>query len=96
MLPTLDVERDKMVYIPYNSDKGDCPYCKDGVLRREPAVERTFHVQEGYQCDTCSRFFIEGINFHFPNRHYTSYYDRRSTSCRYFVEVKGSIGEAVY
>ena len=49
----------ELVYIPYGSDKGDCPYCLKGVLRRDENIERKLEVKEGYLCTTCWSSFTE-------------------------------------
>jgi len=56
---------EELLYIPYGADKGDCPYCYHGVLRREEEVEQKYKVKEGYICPTCGAMFTElfGRNF---------------------------------
>lgn len=56
------------IYVPFGSDKGDCLFCKTGVLVRDEDVQKFYKVDEGYKCDTCGKSFIEGINliFKFP------------------------------
>ncbi len=49
----------ELLYIPYGADKGDCPYCFYGVLRREEEVEIKYKVKEGYMCPTCGAQFTE-------------------------------------
>jgi len=56
-------EVENRVFIPFNSNKGDCPYCSSGVLFRNSISERKLAVPEAYTCDICGRDFIEGINF---------------------------------
>ena len=51
------------IFIPFNSEKGDCPHCGSGVLFRNSNSERKLSVPEAYTCDMCGRDFIEGINF---------------------------------
>ena len=52
-------EKRELVFIPFGADKGDCPFCYPGVLRREGAVENRFNVKEGYVCDHCGTMFVE-------------------------------------
>jgi len=61
MSSVLNLDRKYLIYIPHGADKGDCPFCQEGVLGRESQVERTFRVAEGYRCDLCGRAFIETI-----------------------------------
>lgn len=49
----------ELVYIPYGAEKGDCPHCYCGVLRREVEVENKYKVKEGYICYKCGAMFIE-------------------------------------
>lgn len=95
MLPTLEVERRDMVFIPIGADKGDCPRCIEGVLRREHEVEKQHKVREGYQCDTCGRHFIEGFSLRFDGRRF-SYNNRPSIPGRYFVEADVTGLDPVY
>lgn len=48
-----------LVYVPYGADKGDCPHCFYGVLRRESDVEKEYKVNEGYLCPRCGAVFLE-------------------------------------
>lgn len=50
---------EELLYIPYGADKGDCPYCFYGVLRREEEVENKYNVREGYICPNCGAMFTE-------------------------------------
>jgi len=52
-------EEKELVYIPYGAEKGDCPYCFTGVLRREEDVQEQFHSKEGYICAKCGAVFLE-------------------------------------
>jgi len=52
-------ERQELVYIPYGAEKGDCPFCYKGVLRRDGNVQRTFNCKEGYICAECGTVFLE-------------------------------------
>lgn len=56
---------EELLYIPYGAEKGDCPYCSRGVLRREEEVESKYKVNEGYICPDCGAVFTElfGRNF---------------------------------
>jgi len=49
----------ELVYIPYGAEKGDCPYCHTGVLRREEVVQSAFKRKEGYICAKCGTVFLE-------------------------------------
>jgi hypothetical protein len=51
--------KDNLVYIPYGAEKGDCPYCFTGVLRREEEVQNKFSCKEGYICAQCGVVFLE-------------------------------------
>jgi len=55
------LSKEHSVYIPHSADKGDCLYCKDGVLERDSRVEEEFCVKEGYSCDTCGCKYIESV-----------------------------------
>ena len=72
---------DKKVYIPAGSDKGDCPHCLDGVLFRDYDIEKNFRTGEVYQCDICSRYYIEGININEWRANY------KKSLRRYFIEA---------
>lgn len=48
-----------LVYIPFGADKGDCPYCYYGVLRRDEGIETKYSVREGYICPRCGVIFTE-------------------------------------
>jgi hypothetical protein len=48
-----------LVYIPVGAEKGDCPHCYVGVLRREEEVQDVFHCREGYICANCGAIFLE-------------------------------------
>ncbi len=49
----------ELVYVPFGAEKGDCPFCFHGVLRREKNVEIRFNVREGYICGMCGALYIE-------------------------------------
>jgi len=49
----------ELVYIPMGAEKGDCPYCFSGVLRRENEVQEAFKCKEGYICAQCGTVFLE-------------------------------------
>lgn len=49
----------ELVYIPMGAEKGDCPYCYTGVLRREGDVQEVFQCKEGYICAECGTVFLE-------------------------------------
>lgn len=49
----------EMVYIPFGADKGDCPYCINGVLQRDDNVEKNYDSKEGYVCPICVTPFLE-------------------------------------
>jgi len=51
--------KENLVYVPMGADKGDCPHCNGGVLRRENTVQESFSVREGYICARCGTVFIE-------------------------------------
>lgn len=50
-----------LVYIPFGAEKGDCPHCHYGVLRREGFVEDKYNVKEGYICVNCGAMFVEAV-----------------------------------
>lgn len=54
-----DYNHEDLVYVPYGADKGDCPHCFYGVLRRDAEVEKRYNVNEGYLCIKCGALFIE-------------------------------------
>ena len=54
-----DYDPEKLIYIPYGAEKGDCPYCYYGVLRRDPDVERIYKIKEGYICAKCGTVYEE-------------------------------------
>lgn len=57
------IPRKECVFIPIGSDRGDCPYCSDGVLVRDYEEEGRDRLRkERYRCDICGRVFIEGMN----------------------------------
>jgi hypothetical protein len=60
-----EYDRRMLVYIPTRAEKGDCPYCYTGVLRRDDDVQRVFNCKEGYICAECGTVFLE-----FGNRYY--------------------------
>ncbi len=60
-----DCNYEELLYIPYGADKGDCPYCFYGVLRREEEVEEKYKVNEGYICPTCGAMFTETFKRYF-------------------------------
>lgn len=66
-MPTLRIP-DECVYVPLGADKGDCPFCQEGVLGRNLEMQKLYKVDEAYQCDICGRIYIEGIRlmFRFP------------------------------
>ena len=72
----------KKVYIPVGSEKGDCPYCLEGVLFRDYESEEDLGLCEVYQCDICNRRYIEGINLHDWKE-----YHKKLSSRRYFIEA---------
>jgi hypothetical protein len=45
----------EMVFIPILAEKGDCPFCRNGVLCKDYSNEK----EEEYYCDVCDRVFIE-------------------------------------
>ena len=49
----------ELVYIPTGAEKGDCPYCYHGVLRRDPTVEQIYDTKEGYICANCGIVYDE-------------------------------------
>ena len=51
--------RNELVYIPMGAEKGDCPYCYVGVLRREDDVQQAYNCKEGYICAECGTVFLE-------------------------------------
>ena len=53
------------IYIPYGAEKGDCMYCRKGVLRKDVQVEMTFGSKEGYICPDCGAVFLEHSNRYF-------------------------------
>ena len=57
--------RKEFIYIPYGAEKGDCIYCKHGVLRREKQVEESFESREDYICAHCRAVFLEHSNRYF-------------------------------
>ena len=52
----------ELIYIPMGAEKGDCPYCYTGVLRREDEVQKVFNCKEGYICAGCGTIFLEHSN----------------------------------
>jgi uncharacterized protein with PIN domain len=76
------INNKEVVHIPFSSEKGDCPYCNDGVLFYDEEAEQKLAVKEVYQCDICSRFYIEGINIRDWST-YTNLPPRRS-----FIDVQ--------
>jgi len=48
-----------LVYIPYGAEKGDCPFCSFGVLRRDKDVESLYKMKEGYICAKCGCVYDE-------------------------------------
>lgn len=49
----------ELVYIPTGAEKGDCPYCFKGVLRRDGVVQKMYGCKEGYICADCGTVFLE-------------------------------------
>jgi hypothetical protein len=72
----------KKVYIPVGSEKGDCPYCKDGVLFRDREAETDLNLYEVYRCDICGRLYIEGININGWRE-----FHKKVSPRRYFIET---------
>jgi len=62
----------ELVYVPWGADKGDCPYCDKGVLRRDEKTEEIFRVSEGYVCDLCRTRFTELARRYFYRNHLQS------------------------
>lgn len=60
-MAALSKKKSNSVFVPYTADKGDCPFCSEGVLERDSNVESLFSTQEGYSCNSCGRYFIESI-----------------------------------
>lgn len=56
---------DELVYIPFGAEKGDCPFCFLGVLRREEDVQRVYKCKEGYICAKCGTVFLDQGNRYF-------------------------------
>ena len=54
-----EYDRQNLIYIPMGAEKGDCPYCYTGVLRREDEVQNTYKCKEGYICAGCGTVFLE-------------------------------------
>jgi len=54
-----------LVYIPYGAEKGDCPFCFTGVLRRDPDVEELYLMKEGYICARCGAVYEELVGRYF-------------------------------
>lgn len=79
------IPRKECVFIPVGSERGDCPYCDSGVLVRDYETEKQGrYIKEQYQCDTCGRTFIEGMNTVRTSpwtRHYKGYLHR------YFIDA---------
>lgn len=49
----------ELIYIPTGAEKGDCPYCFSGVLRRDDRVQNMYKCKEGYICAGCGTVFLE-------------------------------------
>lgn len=75
-------KRINAVFVPYTADKGDCPFCSDGVLERDSGVESYFNTSEGYSCNSCGRFFIESL---LTGAHYMTSINIKKS--RYFIPV---------
>lgn len=55
-------DQKELVYIPMGAEKGDCPFCYHGVLRRDPKVEDIYDLREGYICAECGIVYGEIFN----------------------------------
>jgi len=55
-------DKKELVYIPYGAEKGDCPFCSAGVLRRDYRIEEIYKSREGYICPVCGTIFSELCN----------------------------------
>jgi len=60
-----NLDKKDLVYIPMGADKGDCPYCTTGVLRRDPDVEKIYNEREAYICARCGVIYVEMIKRYF-------------------------------
>lgn len=54
-----------LVYIPFGAEKGDCPFCYYGILRRDPDVEKLYQIEEGYICAKCGCVYDEVFGRYF-------------------------------
>jgi hypothetical protein len=62
LIERCDYDQKELVYIPMGAEKGDCPYCYYGVLRRDPQVEEIYNLREGYICAKCGVVYAELYN----------------------------------